>query len=470
MTRPDPAVELFGEHTRLAREHVISGEPFSLAVVHEIARVKAAAAATLAELAPDRLAPEAADAIGRAATEVADGDWDDQFVIDRFQTGSGTSTHMNVNEVIAARAGQLAGDDPDHPGESIHPNDHVNLGQSSNDVMPTATRMATLRAAIAFRSALARLERELALQERHLKHIVKAGRTHLQDAVPVTLGQEFGGYRQQIADAGERIDAVLPALGRLPLGGTAVGNGLNAPPGFGDAAVARLAAATELPLSTAPDRFAVQGAHDDLVDLSGRVRTAAVALQKIANDLRLMASGPTAGLAEIELPSLQPGSSIMPGKVNPVVVEVVNQVVARVIGNDATIAYAGTQGILELNTYLPVMAHAGLESLGLLTAAVDLMVERCVAGIRPDVERCRTYAEQSAALVTALTPLIGYDAAAAALHDARASGEPLADLVVSRHGLDAGEVATRLDLLEMALGTVAPSHPDVPFEDAESLG
>jgi fumarate hydratase class II len=466
VTLSDPAVELFGEHTRLARAHVISGEPFSLAVVYEIARIKAAAAATLAELVPDRLAPEVAEAIGRAAAEVVDGDWDDQFVVDRFQTGSGTSTHMNVNEVIAARAGQLT-DDPNQP---VHPNDHVNLGQSSNDVMPSAARMATMRGVARLRSALARLERELALQERHLRHIVKAGRTHLQDAVPVTLGQEFGGYRQQVADAGARLDDALEALGRLPLGGTAVGNGLNAPVGYADATVARLAAATELPLTTAPDRFAVQGAHDDLVDLSGRVRTAAVALQKIANDIRLMASGPTAGLAEIELPSLQPGSSIMPGKVNPVVVEVMNQVVARVIGNDATIAYAGTQGTLELNTYLPVMAHAGLESLGLLTAAVDLMVEHCVATIRPDVERCRSFAEDSAALVTALTPLIGYDAAAAALHDARASDRPLADLVVERHGLDADEVASRLDLLEMALGTVAPPHPDVPFEDADSLG
>ncbi|MEQ8840801.1 MAG: lyase family protein [Acidimicrobiales bacterium] len=457
------AAELFGDQTRLAVENFpISGVRFPLAVIHEVARIKKAAALVLTDLVPDRLPGEMARAIERATDEVLDGKWDDQFVVDVFQTGSATSSHMNVNEVLAARAEELL------PGTSVHPNDHVNLGQSSNDVMPSAVRLAAVVAAVGLRSALLRLERELGLQERNLKHVVKAGRTHLQDAVPVTLGQEFGGYRQQIADAGARIEEIVPAVGRLPLGGTAVGNGLNAPPGFADRAIEALADATGLHLTPAPDRFAVQGSHDDLVDLSARARTVAVAMQKISNDIRLMASGPTAGLGELRIPALQPGSSIMPGKVNPVVIEVVNQVVARVIGNDATIAFAGTQGILELNTYLPVIAHDLLDSLQLLTAAADLLASKCVAPLQPDVERCRAYAADSAALVTALAPLIGYDAAADAHHRAQASGESIVDLVARRHDIDASVLEAELDLLTMAQGSIEVSRPELPFEKDES--
>lgn len=455
-----PAPDLFGAQTVLARDHAqLPGRPFPLAVVHEVARIKAAAAVVLADLVPERLPPAIADAIAAAAGEIVDGRWDDQFVLGVFQTGSGTSTHMNVNEVIAGRAEQLL------DGATVHPNDHVNLGQSSNDVMPTAMRLALVDATRTLTNALARLERELGLRERQLKHVVKPGRTHLQDAVPVTLGQEFGGHRQQIADARARLSTTLDDLGSLPLGGTAVGNGVNAPEGYATKAIERLAEQTGTELRPAPDRFAVQGGHDAVVDLSGRVRTAATSLHKIANDIRLMGSGPATGFGEIELEVLQPGSSIMPGKVNPVAVEITNQVVARVIGNDATVAFAGSQGILELNTYLPVMAAAMLDSLELMTATVDLLAERCVASLQPDVERCRSLAEQSAALVTALTPLLGYDAAAAALATARSTGRPLIDVVVDDHGLERDDVESRLDLLAMAQGSVEPTTPDLPFED-----
>ena len=459
MTEPASA-DLFGPQTARARDVAqLPGRPFPLAIIHAVARIKAAAAGVLTDLVPDRLPPEIADAIATAAGEVVDGRWNDQFVLGVFQTGSGTSTHMNVNEVLATRATQLLG------GIPVHPNDHVNLGQSSNDVMPTAMRLASIEAAVALGQALARLERELGLQERKLKHVVKAGRTHLQDAVPVTLGQEFGGYRQQIADARARIEGTLPDLGSLPLGGTAVGNGVNAPVGYAARTIEVLAARTGADLRPAPDRFAVQGAHDAVVDLSGRVRAAAVSLQKIANDIRLMGSGPATGFGEIELATLQPGSSIMPGKVNPVAVEIVNQVVARVIGNDATIAFAGAQGILELNTHVPVMAAAMLDSLELMTAATDLFAARCVASLQPDIARARSLAEQSTALVTALTPLLGYDGAAAALATARSSGRPLVDVVVDDHGLDREQVESRLDLLAMAQGSVEPTTPDLPFED-----
>ena len=455
-----PASDLFGSQTVRARDHAqLPGHPFPLAVIHEVARIKAAAATVLADLVPQRLPPAIADAIVVAAGEIVDGRWDDQFVLGVFQTGSGTSTHMNVNEVIAARAEQLL------DGATVHPNDHVNLGQSSNDVMPTGMRLALIDATRTLTAALARLERELGLRERQLKHVVKAGRTHLQDAVPVTLGQEFGGHRQQIADARARLADTLGDLGSLPLGGTAVGNGVNAPEGYATQAIERLAEQTGADLRPAPDRFAVQGAHDAVVDLSGRVRTAAIGMHKIANDIRLMGSGPATGFGEIELESLQPGSSIMPGKVNPVVIEITNQVVARVIGNDATVAFAGSQGMLELNTYLPVMAAAMLDSLELMTATADLLAERCVASLRPDVDRCRSLAEQSAALVTALTPLLGYDAAAAALATARSTGRPLIDIVVDDHGLERDDVESRLDLLAMAQGSVEPTTPDLPFED-----
>lgn len=456
----DTTPVLFGAHTEAARQNfTVESTRFPLEVVHDIARIKAAASAVLADVVPDRFPAAVADAIGAAAEEITEGRWDDQFVLDVFQTGSGTATHMNVNEVIAGRARELL------PGTDIHPNDQVNLGQSSNDVMPTAVRMAALRRLDALDSALARLEREIGLKQINLGHVVKAGRTHMRDAVPVTLGQEFGGYRQQIVDARARLAQVRDPLGRVPLGGTAVGNGLNAPVGFADEAIRLLAERTALPLRPADDRFALQGAHDDLVDCSSRVRTAAISLQKIANDVRLLSSGPSTGLGEIELPALEPGSSIMPAKVNPVAVEVVNQVVARVIGNDATVAFAGSQGMLELNTYLPVIAHDLLESMTLLAAAADDFGSTCVAGIVPDVERCQAYAARSPARATALTPLIGYEAAVDAVESADRTGAPLAELVAERHGLVIDEVEERIDLLTMALGTTRFVRPDLPFED-----
>ncbi|MEZ5244901.1 MAG: lyase family protein [Acidimicrobiales bacterium] len=457
-----PSVPLYGEHTRLAVENFdASGVVFPLPVVHAVARIKAAAAGVLCDLVPERLPSPIAEAIATACEEIRTGAWDDQFVVDVFQTGSATSTHMNVNEVVAARAEQLL------DGTPVHPIDHVNLGQSSNDVMPSGSRIAVLEAANRLVSALARLERELGLHEVNSRHVVKVGRTHMQDAVPITLGQEFGGYRQQVVDGRSRIDSLMANLGRLPLGGTAVGNGLNAPPGYAERAIHELAVSTGLDLTPCPNHFALQGAHDDLVDLSGRAKTVACSLDKIANDLRLMASGPTAGLGEIELPELQPGSSIMPGKVNPVIPEVVNQIVARVIGNDAGITHAGSRGALELNTYLPLIVHDLLDSLDLLTAAADMLAEKVVAKVVPHLERCRALAEGSQAIVTALAPLIGYDAAAVAQRDARASGEELVDLVADRHGIDEAVLRDAVDLFTMALGTVEYSRPALPFEDPD---
>ncbi len=453
----------FGPETRLALANfTVSATVFPIDVIHAIVRIKQAAVEEHGRRDPERFPSSLVDAVAKACDEVLAGDQDALFPIDVFQTGSGTSSHMNVNEVIASIATARS------DGIAIDPHDHVNAGQSSNDVVPSAVRIVAAARTAELVASLHLLERELGLKEQQLKHVVKAGRTHLRDATPITLGQEFGGYRQQVHDAAARLDASIAPVCRLPLGGTAVGNGLNAPPGFAAAVIEVLADRTALPLTETPDHFAAQGSHDDLVDLSARVRGAAIAVQKIANDVRLLASGPLTGFGEIELAPLQPGSSIMPGKTNPVVVEVVNQVVARIIGNDAGIAFAGAHGVLELNTYIPVIAHDLLESLALLGRAVGLFAEKAIVSLMPDVDRCRMYAERSPAIATALSPMFGYEVAGEIIEEATVRGVSIAEVARARAeglGLAADSVDVSLDLLRMALGSVSVRRPDLPGED-----
>lgn len=459
----DDAAAGYGPETELALSNfAISGTVFPLSVIHAMVRIKGAAIEVHGRRDPEQFPRRLVEAVTTACDEVLAGTHDVLFPIDVFQTGSGTSSHMNINEVLASIASAHA------EGLTVDAHDHVNAAQSSNDVVPSAVRMVAAALTVDLVAALGLLERELGLKEQQLKHVVKAGRTHMRDATPVTLGQEFGGYRQQVHDAAQRLEDTVEAVSRLPLGGTAVGNGLNAPVGFAADVISLLANSTELPLTETPDHFAAQGAHDDLLDLSARVRGAAIAVQKIANDLRLLSSGPRTGLGEIELAPLQPGSSIMPGKTNPVVVEVVNQVVARIIGNDAGIAFAGTQGVLELNTYVPVIAHDLLESLSLLRRAVVFLAERAVVSLMPDVERCRAYAEQSPAIATALSPIFGYDGAGQIIADSSRLGRTIVEVARERavaHGIAPEEIDSALDLLHMALGSVRTGHPDLPGED-----
>jgi len=432
---PDDA--LWGPQTELAiRNFPVSGRPLPVAVVRNLAMIKAEAARA------NGLDPE----IAAAAEEIVSGKHDDQFPVDAFQTGSGTSTNMNVNEVIARIATA-------HRGRPVHPNDDVNRGQSSNDVFPSAVHMAAAAAVVDRLFPAARgLAAALRAKAAETTGVVKSGRTHLMDAVPVTLGQELGGYAAQIDEGVERLEDALPRLGALPLGGTAVGSGLNAAPGFAPTVIAALARRTGLPLTEARNHFAAQGARDALVETSGQLRALAIALVKIANDLRWMASGPRAGLAEIRLPALQPGSSIMPGKVNPVIPEVVAQVGAQVIGNDAAIAFAGSQGAFELNAFVPVMARNLLESIDLLAAACALLAERCVAGIEADIARSRAGAESSPAIATVLAPRIGYDKTAEVVDEAARTGESIRAVVVRRGLLPAAEADRLLDVDAMARG------------------
>jgi fumarate hydratase class II len=437
-----PADARWGAQTQRAVENFpISGQRLERRLIRALALIKGEAAHVNAALGV--IDPGVADAVATAAVEVSDGRWDDQFPIDVFQTGSGTSSNMNMNEVLASLAAERL-------GLPVHPNDQVNASQSSNDVFPSAIHVAAVDAVVAdLLPALRHLEEGLRRKAAEFATVVKAGRTHLMDATPVTLGQEFGGYAQQIHESIERLDSALPRVGRLPLGGTAVGTGINAPPAFAPAVIDRLAVSTGLPLSEAPDHFAAQAARDGLVELSGHLRTLAVALLKIANDLRWMGSGPRAGLAEIRLPDLQPGSSIMPGKVNPVIPEAVSQVVAQVIGNDAAVAFAGSQGAFELNTYLPLMARDLLESIRLLSAVSRLFRDRCIDGIEADVERCRTYAEASLSVLTSLAPVIGYERAAALVKEAGKSGRPVRELVLETGLVGADELDRALDVLRL---------------------
>jgi fumarate hydratase class II len=417
----------------------ISGERVPVQVVRMLARVKAEAARVNADLG--LLDADVAERLAAAAEAVAAGRHDDQFPIDVFQTGSGTSTNTNVNEVVAS----LAGDD-------LHPNDHVNMGQSSNDVFPTAVHLAALDAVEHdLLPALDGLAASLEAKAAEFADVVKAGRTHLMDAVPVTLGQEFGGYAAQVREGAERVRAALPRVGKLPLGGTAVGTGLNAHPEFAARVRERVAAATGLRLAPPAHPFEAQGARDALVELSGALKTVAVSCTKIANDVRWMGSGPRAGLAEVVLPELQKGSSIMPGKVNPVMCEVLTQVAAQVIGNDAAITVGGMSGAFELNVYVPMMARNLLQSITYLAAACRAFAEKCVDGITANTERARELAESTLVLVTALNPVVGYDEGAAISKEAAATGRSLRQVALD-HGVAADVLDRVLDLRAVARG------------------
>ncbi len=429
---------------RAVENFPISGRRVDAELIAAVVQVKRAAAPVNAEL--EVIDAAVAAAIVTAADLVLAGHHDDQFPIDVFQTGSGTSTNMNVNEVLSSLAtAQL--------GRPVHPNDHVNASQSSNDVIPTAIRLAALQSLDRrLVPALAHLAASLRGAQQRFAEVVKAGRTHLMDAVPVTLGQEFGGYATAVELGIDRLLATSERLSSLPLGGTAVGTGLNAPPGFARACIESLGAQLGLELHEAADHFEAQGAQDVLVELSGATRVVAVSLNKLATDLRWMASGPSTGLAEIRLPELQPGSSIMPGKVNPVLPEAVHQVVAQVMGNDAAIAIAGASGAFELNVMLPVIADNLLSSMRLLGNVSRLLADRCIDGIEADAQRCRQLAESSPSLVTALVPLIGYEAAAAAAHRAVAERRTLRDVVAESGLVTPEQLEIALDVRAMTLG------------------
>jgi fumarate hydratase class II len=432
--------QLWQGETDKAIEHFrISGERVPVEVVRMLARVKAEAARVNADLG--LLDADRAGRIAAAADAVAAGEHDDQFPIDVFQTGSGTNTNTNVNEVVATLA-----------GEGVHPNDHVNLGQSSNDTFPTSVHLAALDAAANdLLPALGALAGSLQAKSGELRDVVKPGRTHLMDAVPVTLGQEFAGYAAQVREGADRVGDALARVRKLPLGGTAVGTGLNAHPEFAARVRERLAAATGLELAPPAHPFEAQGARDALVELSGALKVVAVSCTKIANDIRWMGSGPRAGLGELFLPELLKGSSIMPGKVNPVMAEVLTQVSAQVIGNDAAITVGGLSGAFELNVYIPLMARNLLQSITYLAAACRAFASRCVDGITANGERARALAESTLVLVTALNPVVGYDEAAAISKEAAATGRSLREVALD-HGVAPDVLDKVLDLRTVARG------------------
>ncbi|TMB85437.1 MAG: class II fumarate hydratase [Chloroflexi bacterium] len=442
-----PAEAKWGAQTQRAVENfTISGQRLDRRQIAALGRIKAAAARVNAELGV--LSPEVGDAIGRAADEVADGRWDGEFPTDVFQTGSGTSSNMNANEVIATLASEAL-------GAPVHPNDEVNASQSSNDVFPSSIHVAALEGIVnELIPALETLAGSLERKAGEFASVVKAGRTHLMDATPVTLGQEFGGYAAQVRMGIERLRDTLPRVAELPLGGTAVGTGLNAPHGFAARVIEELRNATGLPLTEARNHFEAQGAQDSLIELSGQLRTIAVSLTKIANDLRWMGSGPRAGLAEIRIPDLQPGSSIMPGKVNPVIAEALLMVCAQVVGNDAAIAWGGASGAFELNIMLPMLGSNVLQSIGLLAKASRLLAERLVDGITADEARARAYAEGSPAIVTALNRYIGYEEAAKVAKQALQENMPIRQVVIERGYVRDGKLTEQqldeaLDVLRM---------------------
>jgi fumarate hydratase class II len=445
-----PADALWRAQTQRAVENFpISGTGLERAHIRALAQVKAAAAEVNAELGV--VDKDVAEAIVAAAAEVADGRHDDQFPIDVFQTGSGTSSNMNTNEVIATLAARRL-------GRPVHPNDDVNASQSSNDVFPTSIHVAAASALDTdLGPALDHLAEALEERAGAFADLVKSGRTHLMDATPVTLGQEFSGYAAQIRYGIERIGAVLPRVAELPLGGTAVGTGINTPDGFAPKVIEKLAASTGLPLTEARNHFEAQGARDALVEASGQLRVIGASLYKMANDIRWMGSGPRAGLRELRLPDLQPGSSIMPGKVNPVVCEAVRQVVAQVIGNDAAVAFAGTQGDFELNVMLPVIARNLLESIRLLAAVSRLFADRCVAGLEANAEVMRAYAEGSPSIVTPLNRHLGYDEAAKIAKQALAEDKTIRQVVIERGHLNNGTLTEAQ--LDEALDVLRMTHP-----------
>ena len=432
--------ELWGGETKKAVENFqVSGEPIPTSVARWLGRIKAAAARVNAELG--LLDPEKAERIASAGDRIAAGEFDDQFPIDVFQTGSGTSSNMNANEVIAALA-----------GEGVHANDDVNMGQSSNDVFPSAVHLAALDGLIHdLLPALGRLAEALEAKEQEFADLVKAGRTHLMDAVPVTLGQEFGGYAAQVRQGISRVEVTLHRVGQVPLGGTAVGTGLNTHPEFAERVRTRLVAETGLTILPPANPFEAQAARDALVEVSGALKVVAVSLTKIANDLRLMGSGPRAGLAEIVLPELQKGSSIMPGKVNPVIPEVVTQVSAQVIGNDTAITVGGMQGHFELNVFVPLLARNLLDSIKLLASAARIFSEKCVEGIQANRDNLQHYAELTLSAATGLNPYVGYDKASEIVKEAVSSGRSLRDV--------AREAGVPDDVLDKALDYRAMTRP-----------
>jgi fumarate hydratase class II len=422
-----PSPRRWGEQTQKAIDNFpVSGERIPQSLIEALAMIKAESAAENAEL---RVISQAmAAAIRQAADEVVTGQLADQFPVDVFQTGSGTSTNMNMNEVLAQRAEEIL-------GETVHPNDNVNASQSSNDTFPSAARIAAvLQLSVTLLPALHSLHSSLvALSERHAD-TVKMARTHLMDAVPMTFGQEVSGWARSIELAGERIKSVLPRLAELPLGGTAVGTGLNAPRGFASNVARRLGARTGFSFVEATNHFEAQSSQDAMVEAGAMLKVVALSLHKIAGDLRLLGSGPNGGLGEITLPALQAGSSIMPGKVNPVIPEMVQQVAAQVVGNDATITFAATMSTLQLSTAMPIIARSLLSSSHLLASATTLLDSRCIRGIEVNADRMRRNAERSPAIVTALAPRIGYDAATRLVRQAEDQGVPLAELIAAQDG------------------------------------
>ncbi|MFJ7984487.1 class II fumarate hydratase [Streptomyces sp. NPDC096351] len=447
-----PAHAKWRAQTQRAVENFpVSGQRLERAHIEALALIKAAAARVNAELGV--IDGDRAEAIASAAAEVAEGRWDEHFPVDVFQTGSGTSSNMNTNEVIATLATERLPE-----GREVHPNDHVNASQSSNDVFPSSIHIAATGAVT--RDLIPALEHLAASLERksaEFASVVKSGRTHLMDATPVTLGQEFGGYAAQVAYGVERLRSALPRLAELPLGGTAVGTGINTPAGFSAAVIAEVARTTGLPLTEARDHFEAQGARDALVETSGQLRTIAVSLTKISNDLRWMASGPRTGLAEINLPDLQPGSSIMPGKVNPVIPEAVLMVAAQVTGNDTTVAVAGAAGNFELNVMLPVMAKNLLESVRLLANASRLLADRTVDGITANAERAREYAESSPSAVTPLNKYIGYEEAAKVAKRSLAERRTIREVVLDSGYVERGDLT--VEQLDEALDVLRMTRP-----------
>jgi fumarate hydratase class II len=430
-----------GETSKAVANFPISGERVPVPVIRWLGRIKGAAARVNAELG--LLDSDKAERIAAAADRVAEGEFDDQFPIDVFQTGSGTSSNMNANEVIAKLA-----------GEGVHPNDDVNMGQSSNDVFPSAVHLAALgEVSSELLPALEELETSFSGKAEEFKDIVKSGRTHLMDAVPVTLGQEFSGYAAQIRLGARRVRGALPQVGQIPLGGTATGTGLNTHKEFAERVRGRLSEATRLEISPPEDPFEAQGNRDALVELSGALKVLAVSLTKIANDLALMGSGPRAGIGELLLPELQKGSSIMPGKVNPVIPEVVLQVSAQVIGNDAAITVAGSQGNFELNVRVPLIARNLLESIRLLSTTARAFAEKCVNGIQANQEGTHRSAESTLAAATALNPYIGYDKATEIVKEAASSGRLLREVAYEK-GVDEETYNQAMDLRKMAQGNL----------------
>jgi len=444
-----PVDALWRAQTQRAIENFpISGTTLEPRHIHALAAVKAAAATVNEAL--EVVTADQATAIRDAAAVVMSGDHDDQFPLDVFQTGSGTSSNMNMNEVLATLASR--------GGVEVHPNDHVNASQSSNDTFPTSIHVAAATAvAEDLQPALDVLATSLEAKAAEFAELVKSGRTHLMDATPVMLGQEFGGYAATVRLASERLDSVLPRVRELPLGGTAVGTGINTPPGFAARVIEELSTLTGQPFTEARNHFEAQGTRDSLVELSGVLRTIAVGLTKICNDLRWMSSGPTTGLAEIHLPDLQPGSSIMPGKVNPVLPEATLMVCAQVIGNDATVATAGASGSFELNVMMPVMARALLESTRILAASTRLLATRCVDGITADADRMRRYAESSPSVVTPLNKYIGYEEASKVAKESLKAGRTIREQVLEMGYVDRGDLT--LEQLDAALDVDRMTHP-----------